>query len=127
MTNIENIDNRSERGELTLSHSQKEAVFGVLQEVMGNRTLIEVRGLVTEELADQNDSLRKLMRGLVTDLKIDINKYGPAESLIQMGFSDCFSDEKLQELANNEPESEYDRAWSNLVRRTAIYFLRKRG
>lgn len=117
-----------EPGKIILSQIQKEALFHTLMGTLSNMTRIEVRGMGTEHLIEENDSLRRLMKDLVADLSIDIETYGPAESLLMMGFSDCFSDEKLKELTMVVPDSDtsHDREWSNKVRETAKYFLQKR-
>lgn len=115
-------------GEITLSHLQKRVLFHVLTRDFIDRTRMELRDRASKDMIIENEELRSLIKDLVEDIGIDVENYGPAESLIFMGFSDCFSSEKLRELAKSKPDSDtsHDREWSSNVREAAEYFLERR-
>lgn len=119
---------KRKQGEIILTHTQKAALFDVLKTVLIDRQKSELAGLSTHDMTNDNHTLRSLVADLVTDLGIDIESYGPAESLLLMGFADCFSDKKLEELKNTEPDSDdsYSENFARRVSEAASYFLQKR-
>lgn len=116
------------QGEIILTHSQKSALFDVLKTILFDRQKSELSGLATHDMVIDNHELRALVADLVSDLGIDLESYGPPESLLLMGFADCFSDKKLEELKNTKADSDdfHSEDFARRVSQAADYFLQKR-
>ncbi len=128
ITGMTKVEMEGGSGEIVLSQIQKEALFSALPQIMIDRTRLELRGMLKKQMVEENDGLRALIKKLVTDLHIDVEHYAPAESLLLMGFSDCFPDEKLLELRDIKPDTDipHDVEWAEKVSRAARYFLARR-